>query len=607
MEDFKDIIEEIKIRNDISEIISGYIQLKSSGSNYKGLCPFHNEKTPSFHVNTAKQIYKCFGCGEGGDVISFIMKMENLDFMDSVKFLANRSGIEINDNIDEGTKKKLEKIKRFQEIHITSARFFYANLMDKKNIGYKYLIKRGLDEKTIKNFGLGYSSDSWDALKNYLLSKNYSIEEIQECGLIGQSKKNNNYYDKFRNRVMFPIFDYKGNVIGFGGRVLDDSLPKYLNSQDSLIFNKRYNLYGLNFARKHITNRTLLLVEGYMDLISMNQYGIKNVVATLGTALTDAQAELIKKFADNVVLSYDSDQAGITASLRAIKILEKNGLKAKVFNLGKSKDPDEYIRSNGLSKMMNGIEAADEATKFKIDTLHRNYNLDDSKESVEFLKEAVKVLNTIKSPLELDYYIKYLSSMTGIEANIIKLELNNNSKPRGNKKTNRLINKKQDFIRVKKMKEVEDGNIFVEINLIKAMLESKKARDIIPLKVSLEDFSDENNKKVYSKVLSLDKQGIIKVSDLNDDSFDVNYLKKLDEVDLSEINLEDALEIGKIVNQLLNFNSKEKINKLSDRQKILEDRRKTIKNNTEEAKEVDLEIMKIALEIVSENKKLKSL
>lgn len=226
---------------------------------------------------------------------------------------------------------------------------------------------------------------------------------------------------------------------------------------------------------------------------------------------------------------------------------------------------------------------------------------------MEFLKEAVKVLNTIKSPLELDYYIKYLSSMTGIEANIIKLELNNNSKPRGNKKTNRLINKKQDFIRVKKMKEVEDGNIFVEINLIKAMLESKKARDIIPLKVSLEDFSDENNKKVYSKVLSLDKQGIIKVSDLNDDSFDVNYLKKLDEVDLSEINLEDALEIGKIVNQLLNFNSKEKINKLSDRQKILEDRRKTIKNNTEEAKEVDLEIMKIALEIVSENKKLKSL
>ncbi|MEG0249816.1 MAG: DNA primase [Peptostreptococcus sp.] len=606
MEDLKDIIEEIKIRNDISEVISGYIQLKSSGSNYKGLCPFHNEKTPSFHVNTAKQIYKCFGCGEGGDVISFIMKVENLDFMDSVKFLANRSGIEINDNIDEGTKKKLERIKKFQEIHITTARFFYANLMSKENTGYKYLIKRGLDEKTIKNFGLGYSPDSWDALKNYLLSKDYTIDEIKECGLIGQSKKNNNYYDKFRNRVMFPIFDYKGNVIGFGGRVLDDSLPKYLNSQDSLIFNKRYNLYGLNFARKHISNRTLVLVEGYMDLISMYQYGIKNVVATLGTALTDAQAELIKKFADNVVLSYDSDQAGITATLRAIRILEKSGLKAKVLNLGKSKDPDEYVRANGLAKMMDGIEKADEATKFKIDTLHKNYNLNDNKESVEFLKEAVKILNTIRSPLELDYYTKYLSSMTRIEPNVIKLELSNN-KSTNNKKTNRLINKKQDFIRIKKMKEVEDGNIFVEINLIKAMLESKKARDIIPLKVGLEDFSDENNKKVYSKVLSLDKQGIINISDLNSDNFDVDYLKKLDEVDLSEINLEDALEIGKIVNQLLKINSKEKINKLSEKQKVLEDRRKTINNNTEEAKEVDLEIMKIALEIVSENKKLKSL
>lgn len=603
MDDLKDVIEEIKVRNDISEVISDYIQLRPSGSNYKGLCPFHNEKTPSFHVSTSKQIYKCFGCGEGGDVISFIMKVENLEFMDAVKFLANRCGIEINTNIDENTKKKLEKIKRFQEIHVVAARFFYINLMQKNNTGYKYLIKRGLDEKTIKSFGLGYSLDSWDSLKNFLLKSGYSIEEIKECGLVGQSKKNNNYFDKFRNRVMFPIFDYKGNVIGFGGRVLDDSLPKYLNSEDTIIFNKRYNLYGLNFARKHIGNsRTLILVEGYMDLISMYQYGVKNVVATLGTALTDAQGQLIKKFADNVVLSYDSDQAGINASLRAINILEKCNLKAKVLDLGKSKDPDEFVRANGLDEMLKKVENASDALKFRLDKLYSSHDQSNPEETVEFLQKAVNILSYIKSPIELDFYIKYLSELTKTAPEVIRSELNLT----GKRKTSKEKFKKQEFVKIKKEKDVEDGNIFIERNLIKAMMVSKKAREIIPLKVGIDQIIDESDKKVYSKVLASNKMGMIRIEDLNDTSLDVDYLRKLDAVDLSEINLDDVHEINKIVNQLLKLNSKEKINKLSKRQKVLEDRRKTIEDNTEEAKEVDLEIMKIALEIVSENKKLKS-
>lgn len=603
MDDLKDVIEEIKVRNDISEVISDYIQLRPSGSNYKGLCPFHNEKTPSFHVSTSKQIYKCFGCGEGGDVISFIMKVENLEFMDAVKFLANRCGIEINTNIDENTKKKLEKIKRFQEIHVVAARFFYINLMQKNNTGYKYLIKRGLDEKTIKSFGLGYSLDSWDSLKNFLLKSGYSIEEIKECGLVGQSKKNNNYFDKFRNRVMFPIFDYKGNVIGFGGRVLDDSLPKYLNSEDTIIFNKRYNLYGLNFARKHIGNsRALILVEGYMDLISMYQYGVKNVVATLGTALTDAQGQLIKKFADNVVLSYDSDQAGINASLRAINILEKCNLKAKVLDLGKSKDPDEFVRANGLDEMLKKVENASDALKFRLDTLYSSHDQSNPEETVEFLQKAVNILSYIKSPIELDFYIKYLSELTKTAPEVIRSELNLT----GKRKTSKEKFKKQEFVKIKKEKDVEDGNIFIERNLIKAMMVSKKAREIIPLKVGIDQIIDESDKKVYSKVLASNKMGMIRIEDLNDTSLDVDYLRKLDAVDLSEINLDDVHEINKIVNQLLKLNSKEKINKLSKRQKVLEDRRKTIEDNTEEAKEVDLEIMKIALEIVSENKKLKS-
>lgn len=603
MNDLKDIIEEIKVRNDISEVISDYIQLRPSGANYKGLCPFHNEKTPSFHVSSSKQIYKCFGCGEGGDVISFIMKVENIEFMDAVKFLANRCGIEINTNIDENTKKKLEKIKRFQEIHVVAARFFYINLMQKNNSGYKYLIKRGLDEKTMKSFGLGYSLDSWDSLKNHLLKSGFSIEEIKECGLVGQSKKNNNYFDKFRNRVMFPILDYKGNVIGFGGRVLDDSLPKYLNSEDTLIFNKRYNLYGLNFARKHIGNsRTLILVEGYMDLISMHQYGIGNVVATLGTALTDSQAQLIKKFADSVVLSYDSDQAGVSASLRAINILEKNGLKARVLDLGKSKDPDEFVRSNGLDEMLKRVESASEGVKFKIDTLFAAHDQLNPEEMVEFLQKAVNILNYIESPIELDFYIKYLSELTKTEPHVIRSELNMTRK----KKSSKERFKNKEFVKIKKEKNVEDGNIFIERNLIKAMMISKKAREIIPLKVGIDQIVDENNKKVYYKVLTSDKMGMITIEDLNDDFLDIDYLRSLDAIDLSEVDFEDVHEINKMVNQLLKLNSEEKINKLSREQKVLEDRRKTIKDNTQEAKEVDLEIMKIALEIVSENKKIKS-
>lgn len=235
MSDIKDIIEEIKSRCDIANVISGYINIKPSGSNYKGLCPFHGEKTPSFYINTSKQIYKCFGCGEGGDVINFVMKIENLDFMDAVKSLANTCGMEINTNVDEATKEIMKKSKKFQDIHVEAARFYFSNLIKSKNPGYEYLRKRGLDDKIIKKFGLGYSLDSWDSLINYLISIGYKSEDLIESGLVGYKSESKKIYDKFRNRVMFPIFDYRGNVIGFGGRVLDDSLPKYLKDRKSVV------------------------------------------------------------------------------------------------------------------------------------------------------------------------------------------------------------------------------------------------------------------------------------------------------------------------------------------------------------------------------------
>ena len=344
MNDLKDIIEEIKSRCDIVDIISDYMHLEKSGSNYTGLCPFHSEKTGSFMVSKSKQIYKCFGCNAGGDVISFVMRWENVDFMEAVKILARKCGITLDRNISEEEKKKIQEINKFREIHTEAARFYFANLLRTKNPGYEYLRKRGLSDKIIKKFGLGYSPNSWNSLMNYLLSKGYDKTDLVKCGLITHKTESNKYFDRFRNRVMFPIFNYNGKVIGFGGRVLDDSLPKYLNSPETLVFNKRMNLYGLNISKKGIKDDTLILVEGYMDLISLYQNNIENVVATLGTALTIEQAKLIRRFAKNVIISYDSDQAGQNATLRAIDILLKADIKVKILNLKDCKDPDDFIK-----------------------------------------------------------------------------------------------------------------------------------------------------------------------------------------------------------------------------------------------------------------------
>ena len=322
MNDLKDIIEEIKSRCDIVDVISDYMQLKSSGSNYTGLCPFHSEKTGSFMVSKSKQIYKCFGCNAGGDVISFVMRYENVDFMDAVKILARRCGITLERNISEEEKKKIQEINKFREIHTEAARFYFANLLGTKNPGYEYLKKRGLSDKIIKKFGLGYSLNSWNSLMNYLLAKGYDKTDLVKCGLVTHKTETNKYFDRFRNRVMFPIFNYNGKVIGFGGRVLDDSLPKYLNSPETLVFNKRLNLYGLNISKKSIKDDTLILVEGYMDLISLYQNNIENVVATLGTALTIEQARLIRKFAKNV-MGVEGQESDVKTAEEGIRRMEE--------------------------------------------------------------------------------------------------------------------------------------------------------------------------------------------------------------------------------------------------------------------------------------------
>lgn len=600
MEDMKEVIEDVKIRSDIHDIISEYVHLKPSGTNYKGLCPFHNEKTPSFLVSTTKQIYKCFGCGEYGDVITFIMKVENLQFMDAVRFLANKCGIEIDNNIDEETKILFAKSKRYQMMHTESAQFYYQNLVTNKD-AQSYLRKRGLDEKTIKNFGLGYSPDSWNSLYNHLLSKGYKPEEIKEAGLAGISKKNT-YYDKFRNRIMFPIFDYKNNIIAFGGRVLDDSLPKYLNSEDTIIFNKRANLFGLNIARKNIDiNRTLILVEGYMDLISLYQFGIRNVVATLGTALTDNQAQLIKRFADNVVLSYDSDDAGIRASIRAIDILEKNGLKSSVLNLGRHKDPDEYIRNEGLNSFLTRVDKAKNGMYFKIDTLYKTYNHNNVDDTIKFVKEALKMISVVKSPIEIDIYEKYLSKLCNIDLNVIKSEMAIYS--RQNIISKNKWKKKEDLpIRIKK-EEIIVGTYYIELYLLKIMMLNIDARDIVISKISIEDFSDDNCKKLYSYIYAMDEKKVLGTKDLDVDIYGIKFLRDLDTINLNYVDFNDTREINKVINNLLKKCIINKIEALTSKASSLELQKKENPDN----EQIEMELLNIALEIVSEKKKLKSL
>lgn len=609
MNDMKEIIEEIKARCDIASVIGDYIKIQPSGQNYKALCPFHVEKTPSFHISTAKQVYKCFGCGEGGDVINFVMKMENLDFMDAVRLLANRCGIDINFNIDEETKQKIELSKKYQDIHTEAARFYFANLVKSKNRGYDYLRNRGLDDKTIKRFGLGYSQDAWSSLMDYLIDeKGYSVEELLECGLIGKSTKTDKYYDKFRNRVMFPIFDYRGNVIGFGGRVLDDSLPKYLNSPDTLIFNKRHNLYGLNFARKNLSSRTVILVEGYMDLISLYQYGIKIAVATLGTALTSQQARLIKRHADNVIISYDSDGPGTKASLRAIDILVEAGLSVKVLDLKDAKDPDEYVRKYGTDEYRNAMKDAVPRIKFKIDNLKSTFDLSKDQDNIKFAQEAVNIIKQLKSPVEIDYYIKYLSEIVQLDEDAVKREIygkSYSSKNLSNGKFNNKFNKKEEKP-IEKMDAIQHGEELTEIKLMKIMMNIPAAREKVLLKIDEKELLMEDSKKILNYLSKIDSEKIVEPDEL--EGINDEYIKSLKKTSLESINTKNMKEIEETVRSVRRNSLKKTIDKLRMKQEELGAKSKILaESDKEAAKELDLEIMNLALQSVDLNKRLRNL
>lgn len=393
-------IDELIARNPIEDVVGQYVSLKRSGSNMFGLCPFHGEKTASFSVAPDKGIYYCFGCHKGGGAVNFMMEVEGLSYPDAVRALAKRAGMEVPE--DEQYQSRYRKQERLWALMKEAGRFFHSQLFSPVGAQcLQYVQQRGLTKGIVTSFGIGYAPDSWNALVDAMRKKGYTDEELKDADLVGE--KNGRIYDRFRNRLMFPIFDVRGNVIGFGGRVLDDSKPKYLNSNETLIFNKRKNLFGLNFAKK-TKQPNMILVEGNIDVVTLHQYGFDNAVASLGTSLTEEQVALLSRYTEQVVLTYDGDEAGQRAAQRAIPMLEKAGIQVKVLQMKDAKDPDEFLHKFGADRFKLLLEECSNRVEYQLNAIAKKYDLKVDDERVKFIHEAAELISTLGSAVQREVY-----------------------------------------------------------------------------------------------------------------------------------------------------------------------------------------------------------
>ncbi len=425
-------LQELKMKTDIEDVISTYVTLKRRGATLVGLCPFHNEKTPSFTVYPATQSFYCFGCGAGGDAITFLKKIENLDYLDAVKTLAQRAGLQMpQEGFDDSLSKRRRRI---LEMNREAARFYHSVLLSPEGkVGYDYYIGRALSAATINHFGLGFAPNQWDALLKHMRAKGYQPAELVDAGLARKGQKG--YYDNFRNRVMTPIIDVRGNVIAFGGRVLDDSKPKYINTGDTLVYKKTNELFALNFA-KDSKEDALILCEGYMDVIAMHQAGFTNAVAGCGTALTTEQVRLISRYAKEVILTYDADEAGQKALQKAMTLFDQTDVKVRIPALVGGKDPDEIIRTYGRDKFKGMLEGASNETEFRLLALRRQYNLATTQGKIDFIGGALQILATLP-PVEQDLYVSRLSEELGVERQNMKVQLQDLVARQGNRREKR--------------------------------------------------------------------------------------------------------------------------------------------------------------------------
>lgn len=418
-------LQELRFKTDIEDVISTYVSLRKRGSTSIGLCPFHNEKTPSFTVYNETQSFYCFGCGAGGDAVTFIKNIENLDYMDAVKLLAQRAGMQMPDDktYDDSLSKKRRRI---LEINRETARFHYSYLISPEGkAGLDYFLNRGLTPATIKKFGLGFAPNEWDSLLKHLKGLGYKPSEMVDAGVV-KIGRNNNYYDTFKNRVMTPIIDVRGNVIAFGGRVLDDSKPKYINTSDTLVYKKTNELFAMNLAKDNC-NDNIILCEGYMDVIAMHQAGFTNAVAGCGTALTSEQVKLISRYTKEVILAYDADEAGQKALNKAVNLFKQTDVKVKIPALVGGKDPDEIIKKYGRDKFKGMLDGASNEIEFKLLEIRKKYNINATQGKIDFLNDAIKILADV-SPIEQDLYLTRLADELGVEKNSIKIQLDSYTK-----------------------------------------------------------------------------------------------------------------------------------------------------------------------------------
>lgn len=480
----EDVIEEVRMKNDIVDVISGYVKLQKKGSSYFGLCPFHNEKSPSFSVSRQKQMYYCFGCGAGGNVFTFLMEYENFTFTEAVEYLAERSGVELpKAEYSKEAKERAGLKARLLEINKAAAQYFYVQLKSEQGkAGYTYLRERQLSDETIRAFGLGYSNKYSDDLYRYLKSRGYPEELIRQAGLVSTDEKHG-VYDKFWNRVMFPIMDVNSRVIGFGGRVMGDAKPKYLNSPETPVFDKSRNLYGLNRARSS-RKPYFLLCEGYMDVIAMHQAGFTQAVASLGTALTTGHASLIRRYVQEVYLTYDSDGAGTKAALRAIPILREAGISAKVIRMEPYKDPDEFIKNLGAEEFEKRIDGAKNGFMFSLEVLEREYHLDSPEGKTAFFQEAARRLTEFRDELERGNYIEAVAKAYHISEESLKKLVSKTAVQQG---MARPVERPRTA-EGKPLKK-EDGSLTAQKVLLTWMIDNRKLFGIISRHIRPEDFT----------------------------------------------------------------------------------------------------------------------
>lgn len=507
----EELIEEVRLRNDIVDVVGSCVKIQKKGSSYFGLCPFHSEKSPSFSVSPSKQIYYCFGCGAGGNVISFVMNYENYSFQEAVKFLADRAGVKLPElEYNEEARKRESKRNLLLEVNREAAKYFYYQLRGKSGeAGYKYLTGRGLTDETLNKWGLGFSNVTPNDLVKYLESKGYQDDIIREAGLASFDEKYG-MQDKFWNRVMYPIQDINHRVIGFGGRVMSDAKPKYLNSPETMIFDKSKNLFGMNFARTSRKNH-FILCEGYMDVITMHQAGFTEAVASLGTAFTEGQATLLHRYTDQIILSYDSDGAGVNAALRAIGILRNAGMTGKVLNLKPYKDPDEFIKAMGHDAFEERLNQAENSFFFEIRMLESNFNIKDPDERTKFIREIANKLLNFPDQIERENYMaavcdKYNIGYENLKNLVAQNAARNGGEYKSIERPKASVHKQEPDANIKKVQSL----------LLTWLCDEPKLYSKIKEFVSPEDFTDELYNKVAVKLFDDLSKGVMNAAAIVD-------------------------------------------------------------------------------------------